>query len=126
MGRRGHVQLLTFAFAASLLAHSASSAAPPITARPEATGYWLLSNDGIVSAFGGARFFGSSGSVGLARPIACMASTQSGEGYWLVASDGGIFAFGDAAFLGSTGGVPLNRPIVGMAPTPSGLGYWLV
>ena len=71
-------------------------------------------------------FYGSTGTVHLAKPIVGMAATPTGKGYWLVASDGGIFAFGDADFYGSTGNVHLAKPIVGMAATPTGKGYWLV
>jgi len=93
---------------------------------PGATGYWLVSADGGVFAYGGAGFYGSLGSVALQGPIVGMAATPDGRGYWLVALDGGVFAFGDAAFDGSMGGVPLNQPIVGMAATPDGGGYWMV
>jgi hypothetical protein len=88
-------------------------------------GYWTVSADGGVFAFGNAGFYGSLGSLALNGPIVAMAATPDGKGYWLTALDGGVFAFGDAAFQGSMGSVPLNQPIVGMASTPDGLGYWL-
>ena len=58
------------------------------------------------SAYGDAKFFGSTGGMALARPIVGMATTPTGNGYWLVASDGGIFAcpcvqpvtFGDGTY----------------------------
>ncbi|HET9771755.1 MAG TPA: hypothetical protein VFS16_12765, partial [Acidimicrobiia bacterium] len=100
------------------VAASAADAAP--------RGYWMVASDGGIFAFGGAKFFGSTGAIRLNMPIVGMAATPSGQGYWLVASDGGIFSFGDAAFFGSTGAMKLNKPIVGMAATPSGQGYWLV
>jgi hypothetical protein len=89
-------------------------------------GYALVATDGGMFTFGGADFFGSTGSVKLNQPIVGMAPHPSGRGYWLVAADGGIFTFGEAGFYGSTGAVKLNKPIVGMAATPSGNGYWLV
>ena len=89
-------------------------------------GYYEVASDGGIFTFGGAGFFGSTGSLSLNKPIVGMAVTPDGGGYWLVASDGGIFAFGDAAFFGSTGALVLNKPIVGMASTPDGNGYWLV
>jgi hypothetical protein len=89
-------------------------------------GFWLVASDGGVFTFGGAGFYGSTGSMRLNQPVVGMAATPDGRGYWLVASDGGIFTFGDAAFYGSTGSMHLNRPIVGMAATPDGRGYWLV
>jgi len=102
--------------------------APPAAAAstPVPSGYWMVASDGGIFAFGGAKFFGSTGAIKLNQPIVGMAATPSGNGYWLVASDGGIFSFGDAGFFGSTGAMKLNRPIVGMAATRSGKGYWLV
>jgi hypothetical protein len=88
--------------------------------------YDLVASDGGVFNFGGAGFFGSTGSLPLNRPIVGIAAMPDGSGYWLVGSDGGVFAFGNAPFFGSTGSLVLNRPIVGMAATPDGRGYWLV
>ena len=69
-----------------------------------APGYWEVASDGGIFSFGGARFYGSTGSLHLNAPIVGMAATPDDAGYWLLASDGGIFAFGDAVFYGSTGG----------------------
>jgi hypothetical protein len=90
------------------------------------TGYSLVASDGGIFSYGGAGFFGSTGSLTLNKPIVGMADTPDGKGYWLVASDGGIFAYGAAHFHGSTGSLKLNQPVVGMAATPDGGGYWLV
>jgi beta-glucanase (GH16 family) len=89
-------------------------------------GYWLVASDGGIFSFGDAKFYGSTGSIRLNKPIVGMASTTHGGGYWLVASDGGIFSFGDATFRGSTGAMRLDDPIVAVAPSPDGEGYWLV
>ncbi len=91
-----------------------------------APGYWEVASDGGIFSYGGAQFYGSTGSLHLNAPIVGMAATPDDAGYWLLASDGGIFAFGDAIFYGSTGGMHLNAPIVAMSPTPDGGGYWLV
>ena len=91
-----------------------------------APGYWEVASDGGIFSYGGAHFYGSTGSFHLNAPIVGMAATPDDGGYWLLASDGGIFAFGDAVFYGSTGGMHLNAPIVAMTPTPDGGGYWLV
>ena len=90
------------------------------------SGYWMTGADGGVFTFGNARYFGSTGSQRLNKPIVGIAPTPDGGGYWLVASDGGVFTFGDATFYGSTGSQHLNRPIVGIAATSDGGGYWLV
>ena len=100
-------------------------APPAVSGHPDA-GYYEVASDGGIFAFGGAQFYGSTGSIHLNEPIVGMARTPDGGGYWLVASDGGIFAFGDAQFYGSTGAMHLNEPIVGMARTSDGGGYWLV
>ena len=84
-------------------------------ASTDAGGYWLVASDGGVFSFGGARFFGSTGSLNLVRPIEGIAPSLGARGYRMVASDGGIFDFGNAGFFGSRGGLPLNQPIVGMA-----------
>ncbi len=95
-----------------------TSTGPPPTPppSPRATGYDLVASDGGIFSFGAARFYGSTGSITLNKPIVGMAATPTGGGYWLVASDGGIFSFGAARFYGSTGSITLNKPIVGMAP----------
>ena len=104
-----------------------SDAVMVISIRPiGAPGYWEVASDGGIFSYGGAQFYGSTGSLHLNAPIVGMAATPDDAGYWLLASDGGIFAFGDAIFYGSTGGMHLNAPIVAMSPTPDGAGYWLV
>jgi hypothetical protein len=102
-------------------AHAATPA-PLVPSR----GYWMVSSDGGIRAYGDARFFGGMNGTRLNRPIVGMAPTPTGKGYWMTASDGGIFSYGDAAFHGSTGSIKLAKPIVGMAPTITGDGYWLV
>jgi hypothetical protein len=106
-----------------------TTTAGPVLPSPSA--YWLVASDGGIFAFGGAGFYGSTGSLHLNKPIVGLAGTPGSQGYWLDAADGGIFAFGNAPFLGSVPGVlktgqSLDAPIVGMAATSSGLGYWMV
>ncbi len=90
----------------------------------DAKGYWLVTAEGKVYAFGDAKAYGSPSSV--AAPIVGIAATPDAKGYWLVASDGGIFNYGDARYYGSAGKVHLTKPIVGIAATPDAKGYWLV
>jgi len=103
----------------------AASPSCPVAARP-APGYWQVGSDGGIFSFGGAQFYGSTGSMHLNKPVVGMAATPDGNGYWLVASDGGVFAYGDAQFYGSTGSITLNKPIVALLPTINGGGYWLI
>jgi type VII secretion-associated serine protease mycosin len=97
----------------------------PVTAADEGAGYWVVTANGGVRAFGGAHFYGDM--VGrTSSAVVASARTPSGHGYWLAAADGSVYAFGDARFEGSMAGRHLNSPIVGMAATPSGRGYYLL
>jgi hypothetical protein len=77
---------------------------------PGGHGYWEVASDGGIFSFGDAAFWGSTGSLTLARPIVGMAATPGGHGYWLVGSDGGLFAFGNAPFRGSVPELPPPGP----------------
>ena len=91
-----------------------------MAADPNGHGYWIVSADGGVFSFRGARFTARSAmSTSMPRWSGWPPPPTAG-GYWLVAADGGVFSFGDAAFHGSLGGVHLNAPVVGMAATPDG------
>jgi hypothetical protein len=85
----------------------------------------MAASDGGIFAFGDAGFFGSTGSIKLAKRIQQMASTPSGKGYWMVAGDGGIFAFGDAGFFGSAADATNEKRIVDIAPSATGKGYYI-
>jgi len=104
---------------------TSSSVVVGMAADPATGGYWVVTANGGIFAFG-APFFGSMGGTPLNQPIVGMATTADGRGYWLVAGDGGIFTFGDARFQGSMGGTPLNQPIVAIAADPASGGYWEV
>jgi hypothetical protein len=117
---------------------------PSVTAHLPCTiirpGYWLVSADGGVFAYGGAGFFGSLAGTTPADPVVGIAATPDDLGYWIVTSDGGVHPFGDATTLSPTSGLSLNAPIVGIVSTAStpavaagvasaaGIapGYWLV
>jgi hypothetical protein len=92
---------------------------------PTGDGYWLVSREGRVLAFGSAEHHGSLAQAP-PSPVIGIAATASGRGYWLATTSGGVYAFGDAPYAGSLGGVRLAKPIVGIAATPSGAGYWMV
>jgi len=115
-----------------------------VVENPSGKGYWMVGADGGVFNFGGAKFYGSTYSLGLtglsgshplASPVVGMAATPDGKGYWLVTKAGFVYSFGDASFYGDTfsygltgltGAHPLAAPIVGIAADASGKGYWLV
>jgi type VII secretion-associated serine protease mycosin len=89
-------------------------------------GYWVVSADGAVRAYGKARFAGDMRGRWLPAPVVASAATRTGKGYWLAGADGSVYAFGDAKYYGSMGGRRLNAKIVGMSVTPSGKGYLLL
>jgi hypothetical protein len=110
-----------------------------VTTTPGTTGhgYWLVGSDGGIFTFGAAQFYGSTGDIGLQRPVVGITPTSDDGGYWLVASDGGVFSFGDTQFYGSIPGLgispagsgqrrSLNAPIVGIVPTVDDHGYFMV
>ncbi|HEX4492282.1 MAG TPA: S8 family serine peptidase [Acidimicrobiia bacterium] len=101
-----------------LLVHATAAA-------DEGSGYWVVTANGAVHAFGGAHDYGDvAGRVSGA--IVASARTPSGHGYWLASADGSVYAFGDARYAGSMNGRHLNSAIVGMASTPTGNGYYLL
>ena len=89
----------------SLLGGPAPAPIVGIAATPDGQGYWIARNDGAVSRFGDAGFFGSALTLGFVptAPVVGITATPDGKGYWLVASDGGVFTFGDAGFFGTSG-----------------------
>jgi hypothetical protein len=97
-----------------------------MAALPDGGGYWVVTAQGAVTAYGTAVNDGSMGGRRLNAPVVGITSTPDGGGYWLVASDGGVFAFGNAGYFGSMGAHPLNAAIVGLASTGNGTGYWEV
>jgi hypothetical protein len=88
-------------------------------------GYFDVTSDRVVHAFGTAQHRGDLRSKSLSAPLVGGASTGAG-GYWLLGRDGGIFTFGNAKYFGSTGGRRLNQPVNGMERTSDSGGYWLV
>jgi hypothetical protein len=129
--RRAAPQALGDAPDYSSLAPRIAPAAPVVGVAADRTsglGYWTVSSDGGVYAFGQAQFYGSAGDVRLVAPVVGMAVTPSGHGYWLAAADGGVFTYGDARYFGSGAADSLDRsPVVGIARTGlhSALGYLL-
>jgi hypothetical protein len=89
-------------------------------------GYYIVTAQGEVDAFGDAGFYGDLSQDHLNHPVVGLAPTGDDGGYWLATSNGGISTFGDATNYGSVEADHLNNPIVGIAATPDGGGYWLV
>jgi cell wall-associated NlpC family hydrolase len=96
-----------------------------LVSTPDGMGYWMVSANGGVFAFGDAGFFGAAPPLAGMVGVTGLVPTSDGGGYWLVDKLGQVFRFGDAGFLGDTDAVPLNAPVVGMARTTDNQGYWL-
>jgi len=89
-------------------------------------GYWIVTADGQVRAYGAIRTYGDLGGRRLSAPIVASAGTPNGKGYWLVGADGAVYSFGNAKYRGGLQGRRLNSPIVGIAASPNGMGYILL
>jgi hypothetical protein len=102
------------------LARGVPAGAGAKASTPTSGGYWLVSSDGAVSAYGGAATFGDMAGKRLNAPIVGIVAAPDGKGYWLVAKDGGVFAFGSARFYNSLPGLhhPATASVVGMATVP--------
>ena len=63
-------------------------------------GYWTVSHDGAVGAFGDAQYKGGGFSPDIINGECVGIAGKGNDGYWLFASDGGVFTFGSADFYG--------------------------
>ena len=104
---------------------------PPPTPPPPGratSGYWLLEQDGDVSAFGKAPALpGVKADLHCARAVA-IAAHPGGLGFWVLLSDGRVIARGAAPALGSANVAQLTKPgerVATMSATPSGSGVWV-
>ena len=89
---------------------------------PSGSGYWLVTAEGAVYAFGGARYYGGMNGTPITAPITGLVASPSGKGYWLIGRDGAVYAFGDAQFYGTPGsvGATLSSPVVAGAAVSAG------
>jgi hypothetical protein len=71
-----------------------------ICATESGNGYWTVTSDGAVGAFGDAEYHGGGFSPDVISGEVIGIAGVGNSGYWLMASDGGIFAFGSAQFYG--------------------------
>jgi hypothetical protein len=89
------------------------------------SGYWMVTADGSVFAFGGVPHHGNATKTPGAE-IVDIEPSPSGRGYWTLDTAGKVSAFGDAA-LGISDRRALNagERVTALSATPSGHGYWL-
>jgi hypothetical protein len=93
-----------------------------ITAVPGGAGYWLVTAEGTVYAFGSARNYGSvEDAVGR---VVGIAASPSGKGYWVVTARGRVYAFGAARYYGGERLAP-RLAVAGITAARGGKGYWL-
>jgi hypothetical protein len=93
---------------AEVLAMAGGSAQKPsevegenmIAATESGEGYWTVTRDGAIYAFGDAQFKGQAFSPDVVTGTIVGIAGRSNDGYWLLASDGGVLAFGSAQFYG--------------------------
>ena len=89
-------------------------------------GYWVVSANGTVKAFGDAKSYGSLSVKKLrGATVAAIAAAPNGTGYWLATSKGAVFAFGSAKRYGSVPAKRLSGTIRSVAVQTNGKGYWL-
>jgi len=96
-----------------------------ITGTADGGGYWLVTSDGSVYAFGDANNYGFDHP---AFPVVAIEATPSSDGYWVLTRNGGVSAFGRAKAYGSLAGrrAAVAGGVVGLAPDLAGAGYWIV
>jgi hypothetical protein len=63
-------------------------------------GYWTVTHDGAVGAFGDAQYAGGGFAPDVVTGEIIGIAGKGNDGYWLFASDGGVLTFGSAEFYG--------------------------
>jgi hypothetical protein len=125
-GFYGSLPGLGFAPAAS--AGSAPKLSAPIVGMvpsADGRGYFMVSSDGGVFAFGDAHFAGSCPGIGGCQGSAvAVIPDASGRGYWIATNNGNVYSFGDAPYLGAPG--IQSSPVTSAVRTPDGAGYWIL
>ena len=95
---------------------------------PGRSGYWMVTADGEVHAFGDAKHYGQPRGAGLGGARAVdLEPTRSGLGYWVLDDRGHVHAYGDAKDLGDVDPARLTtgEKAASLSATSSGAGYWI-
>ena len=87
------------------------------------SGYWMVSSDGVVYAFGDAKHHGNA----VTTSAVDLEPTPSGNGYWVVDDLGRVSRFGDAMSHGNVDPSKLaaGERITSLSATADGGGYWI-
>lgn len=97
---------------------------PPVTTAGGKSGYWMITDNGEVSAFGDAKHFGNEIATTVKRVD--IDPTPSGNGYWILAESGAVHAKGDARWLGSAlTTLASGEKAAALSSTANGDGYWI-
>jgi hypothetical protein len=111
--------------AGSGLAKSLNAPIVGMVPSTDGRGYFMVSSDGGVFAFGDARFEGSCPGIGGCNGAAvAVVPDASGNGYWVMTSTGRVYTFGDAANYGAPG--PQGSAVTSAVSTANGGGYWIL
>ena len=86
-------------------------------------GYWTLSYEGKVHAFGHAVHYGDRYGKD-SRVYVDICATPDDGGYWLLDSTGDVWAFGNAVHYGNYAGTTTNG--MALCRTYTGAGYWIL
>jgi hypothetical protein len=90
-------------------------------------GYWLVSSNGDVHAFGDAVNYGNATTFTPSGQIvvSAAAATPTGNGYWILTADGTIQTFGGAAYYGMPQGLDRSAQATALMVRSDGAGYWV-
>jgi hypothetical protein len=84
-------------------------------------GYWMVTSDGSVYAFGDVAHHGNAST----NDAIDLEAHPSGDGYWVANASGRVYAFGAATHHGDSPSLASNERVASISTTKSGNGYWL-
>jgi len=97
---------------------------PEVTTAGTESGYWMITDNGEVSAFGDAKHYGNE--IATTVKQVDIEPTPSGNGYWILAESGAVHAKGDARSLGSAlNTLSPGEKAAALSSMPAGDGYWI-
>ncbi len=116
----------SLSFRQEIFRHSLVGIAPS----PGGRGYWVVSSNGTIWGFGGARRLIPLDLPLLVRSehsrITAIEPAKVGMGFYVVLADGHVFSFGSALNYGGLNNKNNQNQVVALVVAPGGKGYWLV
>ena len=105
-------------------------AATQVVSSQNGSGYYILSPQGGVYAYGGAPFYGSAAGAPYfeGETAAALVVNHFGTGYWILSKSGGVYAYGGAGYYGAPAGQSYfdGETAVGMISSADGAGYTIL